>query len=288
MTTFNPGNIVIDKNSQFGLVHLVSNLPDWPDLNLWETSIERWLRVIAVNSIVGDTVLHAIEHRPAGNTAVYIVPAPGRDVAKTDGIVQPGGINTTGTPAIFVTFLSDDAYQMPLNLGPMKYPPVVLLHELVHVVMMVHRLRQMAFHWSSWAYPTPGEFLATTIQNMMLSEHGARLADGYTLGRDDPAIISVPLLGRNPSPLGVQADNSRTDTAAFVARYRPPLLFLWNNMRTFTQSLANNPWATFNPFRVLRNELRASGRSVLINPRTRTRQPGPLRRIPRRRPIRIA
>jgi hypothetical protein len=244
------------------------------------------LDVIAVNSIVGDTVLHEMENRPAGNTAVYIVPAPGRGIAKTDGIVSPGTLNTTGTPAIFVTCSFDDAYQMALNLGPWDYPPVVLLHELVHALMAIHGVGGTAFAWpGTRAYPNHNEFCATTIQNMMLSEHGARLADGYN--RDDPAIISVPLVPQNPGPLGVQADNSRTNTAAFVARYRPPLLFLWNNLRTFTRSLANNPWATFNPFRVLRNELRASGRSGRINPGTRVRLPGPHRRIPRRRPIRI-
>jgi hypothetical protein len=304
MPTFHPGNIVIDKNSQFGLVHLppAQPLPDWPDLNLWETSIERGLGLIAGNRIVGvgNTVLRNVEHRPDGNTAVYIVPAPGRDIAKTDGIISPGGINTTGTPAIFVTCSFRDAYQESLLTGVWGNPPGVLSHELVHVLMTIHRLNEPAAFpsrsRSRWrgrggmrAYPSFNEFCATTIQNMMLSEHGAQLADGYSYGADDPDIISARLVTQNPGPFGLQADNLLTDTAAFVARNRPPLFFLWNNnnLRRFTRSLANNRRATFNPFRELRNQLRASGRSGRINPGTRARKPGPLRKIPRRRPIRI-
>jgi hypothetical protein len=168
----------------------------------------------------------------------------------------------------------------------MHYPSVVLLHELVHALMSINGLGGIAFPWlGSKAYPNHNPFCASTIQNMMLSDHRARLVDGYS--RDGSTIKSVPPLGRSRGSLGVEADNSRTNTAAFVARYRSPLLFLWRTPRTFTRSLANNPWATFNPFHVLRYELRTSGRSVLIIPRTRTRQPGPLRRIPRRRPIQI-
>jgi hypothetical protein len=286
---FNPGNIVIDKNSQFGLVYLPSGRPDWPDLNLWETSIVRGLGLIAGNGIVGVgiTVLRNVARRPAGGPAVYIVPAPYRDgQALTVGIVSPGDdSNTTGTPAIFVTCSFRDAYQQHLPTGVWRNPPGVLLHELVHALMKAHGLNQMTFRWRSRAYSSPNDFLATTIQNMMLSEHDARLADGYS--GDDPDIISWPLGPQNRGPFGLRADSSLTNTAAFVARNRPPLLYLWNNLPTFAQNLAGIPWTPFNPFRVLRNQLRASGRSGRINMRTRARQSAPLLRIPRRRPIRI-
>ena len=46
------------------------------------------------------------------------------------------------------------------------------------------------------------------------------MADGYSYSADDPDIISARLVRQNPGPFGLQADNSLSDTAAFVARNR--------------------------------------------------------------------
>jgi hypothetical protein len=98
------------------------------------------------------------------------------------------------------------------------------MHELVHALMAINGLGGTAYPWpGSRAYPNDNEFCASTIKNMMLLEHGTRLVDGYS--RNGPTIKSVHPLGRSRGSLGVQADNSLTNTAAFVARYRSPLLF---------------------------------------------------------------
>jgi hypothetical protein len=146
----------------------------------------------------------------------------------------------------------------------MHHPGSVLCHELVHALMSVHRLnaivepdgsRRAIAGWTSRPYPNHNEFCATTVQNMLLSEMGARLSDGYMddgdPAHDDPWIDSVLNAPGTSTGFGMAA-TTRTDVASFVRSFRPPLDFLAARLPSFTSALAGLSGVAFNPFAHLR------------------------------------
>lgn len=279
MTVFRPGNIVVDERSTTGDAIHPNTPPDWPNSALWERRMLHWLRLIRRESEVARLVLHDLERPPASGRrpAVYLVRASSMTNAYTDGPIAPGGpMNPTRTEAIFITYSPPDSYGRPVSTAPMDYPPPVLLHELTHALMSVHGM-DMPHSVNGVAYPSRGEFLATTIQNMMLSERDAVLADGYNY--DDPTIGSFPRMPVDPGPVGVRADRSRstTDLPGFVAAYRHPLEFFQTGRRRLANRLAALPMA-FNPFRELRRLQSATGAGPRpVGTLGNARRPGPVR-----------
>jgi hypothetical protein len=256
MSVYRPGNIIIDELSTSGNARHPNSPPQWPDANRWKGRMEEWLRLITRENRVARVVLRALERPPSSRRrpAVFLNRATKLDEAWTDGPIAPGPTtNPTKTEAIFTTYSPADSYGVLVGLDPMKYPPSVLLHELVHVLMAIHDLNSTHWRiatWTSSAYPNHNEFCATTIQNMMLSEKGAVLSDGYS--RDDPTIDSNPDRPMAPGVFGLRADvsHSGTDLSRFVRRYHRPLVFLQAHLSNLTRAFAPLP-VRFNPFREL-------------------------------------
>jgi hypothetical protein len=283
MSVFRPGNVVIDERSTSGNARHPNSPPHWPAEDLWKRRMEEWLGLIARESRVARVVLETLEQSPPSGRrpAAYLNRASKIDECWTDGTIAPGSpLNPTTTEAIFTTYSPADAYGAPVSLDPMKYPPSVLLHELVHVLMAIHGLNTTNWPiatWSSDAYPNHNEFCATTIQNMMLSEKGAVLSDGY--GHDDPTIDSNPYDRMTPGVVGLRADMSRssTDLRGFVRRYYQPLVFLQSHLPAFTRRLAALP-VNFNPFRQLRLQQARSAGGRKLSTLGGARTPGPIGR----------
>jgi hypothetical protein len=263
-----PGNVVVDETSLFGQhAHLPSGeAADWPDNALWLDRMRHWLTALTATQ-VGRTVLTALQTRPASaGIVVRIVRLPRRvPEAMTDGPIGAGDAgNPSASPTVFITFTPADARGGPINLAPMRHPGSVLCHELAHAVMNVHRLnaiiesdgsRRAIAGWTSGPYPNHNEFCATTVQNMLLSEMGARLSDGYQddgdSAHDDPWIESTLESPARSTVFGMSA-TTRTDVAGFVRSYRPPLDFLAARLPAFTSALAGLSAVAFNPFAHMR------------------------------------
>ena len=255
MTLFRPGNIDVDEQSTSGDARHPNSPPSWPSETQWKQRMDHWLPLIATQSRVAQLVLSEIEQPPrtGSRPAVYLNRSSQSGEAFTDGPIPPGTpTNPTATEAIFVTYSPPDSYGAPVSTDPMRYPAPVLLHEFVHVLMAINGLNG-PFSWSAAAYPTRGEFWATTLQNMMLSELGAVLSDGYNA--DDPTIGSVALQPASPGPVGLRADRSRssTDLARFVRSYHAPLVVVQSQLPNFASRLAALD-IPFNPFRELRRQ----------------------------------
>jgi len=287
--TYNPGNLLVDETSTFGQqIHLPSGEPAaWPDTARWLDRVQFWLDRIAATS-VGRILLESMQARPgAGNTVVKIVRMPRTaPEAFTDGIFPAGSANNPGThPSVFVTYTPRDARPGPVDQDPMRQPGAVLVHELMHAYMAIHGLnaltqangtRQPISSWTSAAYPNHNEFCATTIQNMLLSETGSLLADGYDHdAADDPWIFTTLPAGASPTAFGMSAA-TRIDTSGFVRSYRQPLDFLVGALPTFTNRLASLRHVAFNPFAAMRGTGAAGTTPVRGGARGAARVPMPV------------
>jgi len=260
--TFNPGNVLVDETSTFGeQAHLPrGEAANWPDTARWLDRVQFWLGRIAATR-VGRVLLESMQARPGGaGTVVTIVRMPRTaPEAYTDGIIGAGTpFNSSTHPTIFVSFTPQDARPGPINLDPMRHPGAVLAHELMHAYMAIHGLNTLTLSngsprpiasWTSAAYPNHNEFCATTIQNMLLSETGTMLADGY--GADDPWIFTTLPASISPTAFG-NAATTRVDTSGFVRSYRQPLDFLAGELTSFTNRLAALTGVPFNPFAAMR------------------------------------
>lgn len=269
-TTFNPGRLLVDETSQFGatLLHR-GEAAAFPPGQPWQQAIMGWLDQIKEPS-VGRLLLAQLGVR-AATAQVTIVPCakaqPTGDDATTLASTRP-----TGERAVFVIYTPPDALNKAPGSAPDEHPVPVLTHELMHALMDVHQVntltdaqgeRRSIVGWSvTGVYPSPTEFLADVLQNMILSERGLVLRDGHGYGDDDPLIISqeAPLqsvaasFGRRAVP------GSGVDLARFVAAYRAPLVYLRDGpLAGFVASLAALANVPFNPFAELARQARAGG-----------------------------
>jgi hypothetical protein len=268
--TFTPGQLLVDETDVFGeRVHLPpSERVNWPDTTRWLTRVEHWLNQIA-RTAVGRVLLESMTTRPGSPAPVVKIVRSARDLpeAYTDGILAPHTTHNPGNdPIIYITYTPSDARTGPMSLNPMHHPGPVLTHELMHAYMSIHSLNTTSAggsrpigSWSSAAYPNHNEFCATTVQNMLLSETGALLADGYnSASADDPHITTSGVPGASPGTFGMPA-SSTLDMAGFVATYRQPLDFLVAALPRFTARLAALTSVPFNPFATLRSGTGGSG-----------------------------
>jgi hypothetical protein len=270
--TYTPGTLVVDETDTFGeRVHLGSDVLSWPDSTRWLERVRHWLDEIS-RTTVGRALLESMQARPTpGTTLVKIVrSARSNPEAYTDGIVPAASANNPGAqPTIFITFTPADARSGPMDMGPMRHPGAVLAHELTHALMAIHGLNSLLTAtgspspvggWTSAAYPNHNEFCATTVQNMLLSETGSLLSDGYDPAdsADDPWIVTTRPASASPTAFGMSAI-TRVDTANFVAAYRGPLDFLASSLPRFTSRLAALDRVAFNPFAYMRSHSRGSG-----------------------------
>jgi hypothetical protein len=293
---FNPGRLIVDEASGFGASILPGSVTaSPPDPQQWQTAMLGWLADLASTAggrAVGPTLLQHLGARRGTAAAVEVrLTTYPRDDAQRDEAwtnTQPGSspFCTPGVTTVFVSYTPPNARGRPTQGDPMKHPLPILAHELLHALMNVHGVNTLIDNtgiqrpiagWSvAGVYPSFNEFLATAVQNMVLSERGLVLRDGYT--GDDPWIDSHQAVPLAAGDGGVRAaPGAGVDLARFVAAYRPPLDYLMSALPQFTQALAALGGVPFNPFREITRQ-----RAAAAGARRRTGAPQGSSRVPPR------